>query len=242
MIKTLIGVNCLQNIDSKVYSSHCQFWFRTKQHYPEDQFFFYTPNRMSIDRMRNEAAKIAMEAECDYLMFIDDDVIVHPDTFKSLYECNLDIVMAHTYIRGYPYPPMAFKFNDNGELPYFKNYKDFIDSSGIYACDAVGFSCVLIKTWLFKTIPPPYFITGSANTEDIYFCLKAKDVIGESVTIGVDTKVPTAHRVDNYYITEENVERLRRLNEAEDPSILVNQNTAWRTFEEVEENIAICFG
>ena len=83
-MKILVGVNTLTSVDQLVYLSHCQFWTRTVKQYPNDEFMFFAPHRMSIDNMRNASVKVALQHNCDYLLFIDDDVIVEPHTFKSL--------------------------------------------------------------------------------------------------------------------------------------------------------------
>jgi hypothetical protein len=172
-MKTLIGINTLSTIDSQVYSNHCQFWFRLAKQFPEDQFALFTPARASIDRMRNTSAKVALENNYDYLMFIDDDIFVPFDAYKKLREANYDVAAGHVIIRGYPFNSMIFKVEDN-KLIF---YKDLEGKEGILDCDAVGFSCCLIKVALLKKMTVPFFITGTFHTEDVYFCMKARDEV-----------------------------------------------------------------
>jgi hypothetical protein len=225
-MKTLICVNTLTEIDSSVYAGHCNFWFRLGRK-TTDEFFFYTPHRTSIDRARNTAAQMALEQECDFLMFIDDDVILHVDTYQRLKDAAADIAMAHTVIRGYPFDNMAFK----GEwevtkagseriktLTFFNDWKDFLDTDGRYEADAVGCSCVLIKCELLKKLHKPYFVTSSSAgmTEDVYFCLKAKETLGKSnVRIIVDSTIATGHLMDKQIVTEANRDLLKQFAEAE---------------------------
>jgi hypothetical protein len=186
-MKTLVLVNTLSSVNPYIYSNHCAFWAKTKEQFPKDEFFFFTPPRMSIDMARNHAAKAALANECDYLLFIDDDVLILPETFKSLHEVassGYDSVGGLVIIRGYPFHVMAFK-RENGELPYFDDLptvwgdkvypllKDPVtQDDGLVA---MGFSCTLIKTSLLRRVSPPYFVTGPRNTEDVYFYLKAKE-------------------------------------------------------------------
>lgn len=187
-MKTLIGVNTLSNIDSQVYSNHCQFWFRTARRFPEDDFALFTPVRSSIDRMRNIAAKVAMESDFDYLMFIDDDVFIPTDAFSKLVVENKDIIAGHVVVRGYPFEPMVFKY-DEGKLTFFSDIDKY---RGVVDCAAVGFSCCLIKVSLLKKMTPPFFVTGPHNTEDVYFCVKAKMEVPD-VTIAVNLAVECGH-------------------------------------------------
>lgn len=218
-MKTLVGVNTLENVSSFVYSSHCKLWLEMKKQYPEDEFLFFTPYRMSIDNMRNQAAKIALEHNCDYLMFIDDDVVVRPDTYKSLRGADKDIIMALTYVRGEPFHPMFFRdlkteIDPNGKKRLNLGFHDEeyweINEDGLIKTGAVGFSCVLIKVDLLKALSPPWFVTGPGHTEDVYFCIKCRSELEPEPTIYVDTKVPTGHMLMPEMVSRDNVERLRK--------------------------------
>jgi len=194
MSKVLVAVNVLDTVSSQVYGSHCQEWFRMGRNNTDDQFILFHPNRLSIDNARNQAAIYAQMYECDYIYFVDDDMILTPNTYSSLKACNADIAQALTYIRSYPFNMMAFRNSENHKLDYFNNWQDFVDYQGNVECEAVGFACVLIKTSLFKKIQPPYFVTGVGVTEDVYFCLKLRQSIEANyLRIVVDTKVPTSH-------------------------------------------------
>jgi hypothetical protein len=136
------------------------------------------------------SAKFALENEYDYLLFIDDDVIVPLDTFEKLLAVDADIAAGWVIVRGHPFPNMFYKYDpeEKGAL------RDYIieRGEGLYDVDAVGFSCCLIKCSLLKRVPAPWFVTGPFNTEDIYFCLKAKQNFPD-VTITVDASIECAH-------------------------------------------------
>lgn len=187
-MKILIGVNCLTNVEQIAYANHMQFFYRLGKEHPDWTIAINTPRRMSIDRMRNLSAKIALEMECDYLMFIDDDVIVPMGTLEALLAAESDIAAGWTIIRGHPFENMFFKFDENKHL---RNYV-IERGPGLVDVDAVGFSCALIKCDLLKKIKPPFFVTGPFNTEDIYFCVKARDT-DPKTTIVVDAGIETAH-------------------------------------------------
>ena len=209
LMRTLVLVNVLNSVNSYIYTNHIEFWSKTKELYPKshnNEFFLFTPPRMSVDMARNTAAKQAMMLECDYLMFIDDDVLIPPTSFDSLLKCDADIASGLVIIRGYPFNVMAFR-REGQNLPYFNDLPtveiEVGDGKGGYpvlkdpvtqddGLIAVGFSCALIKVGILKKIPQPYFVTGPRNTEDIYFCLKAKDSISE-LKISLATHVQCGH-------------------------------------------------
>jgi GT2 family glycosyltransferase len=222
MTRTLIGVNTLTSIDSLVYGNHIQFFTKTVKAYPNEQFITFMPRRMSIDMMRNTAARIAIDNDCKYLMFIDDDVLVPIDAYSKLRE-NLDhdycdVSAGVTIIRGYPYNIMAFRNpydnEDKNTLPCYNDYSEHI-SDGLVRCKAVGFSCVLIKVALLKKLTVPYFITGPNHTEDVYFCLKANNELGEDVRIVMNPELITGHLGGSSIITVNNRHLHREMDELE---------------------------
>jgi hypothetical protein len=219
-VKILIGINTLTMIDSQVYGNHMAWFYHLGRLREQKgwEIILYTPWRFSIDRMRNEAAKMALENECDYLMFVDDDMLVQLDTLEKLIEADKDIIMAHTYIRGYPFHPMCFK--NFSEIPndiQLKPYDDVIKDKGedgLTECDAVGFACCLIKCSMLKRLEQPYFVTTPNATEDVYFCLRCKIELGREISIFVDTRCPTGHAMDKEFVHEKTVHAHRAYVEA----------------------------
>lgn len=228
--RTLVAVNVLTQVDSDVYSSHNQFWYRIGKHFPNDKFYLYSPERTSIDNCRNYAAKMALEQECDYLLFIDDDMLLHENTYVSLRENierpNVDVVMALTYIRGYPFHPMCFIERDKEikeikSLDFYDDFQEHIDPlTHCVEVDAIGCACVLIKCDLISKLEPPYFVTTPHCTEDVYFCMKAKKTLGRNnVRMYVDCGVPTGHKGQKVVYNHLNIGHYRTLEESFNPKI-----------------------
>lgn len=223
MKKTLVCVNALTEIDQAVYLTHNQMWYRMGKDFPKDIFINYVPTRVSIDNARNYAAKVAMETECDYLYFVDDDMILHEKTYTSLRENiekpGIDAVMALTYIRSYPFRPMMFKASEitDNKITGLRLYDDFEDSIKEDYCvdvDAIGCACLLIKVDLIKKLEPPFFVTTPQMTEDVFFSLKAKNTLGkDNVKFLVDCGVPTGHLSDKITITHQTIKETRKFYE-----------------------------
>lgn len=225
-MKLFLGINVLEHISARPYLSHLSFMGDCHKDFPGIQIYTYTPYRCSIDRMRNESARMALEFECDYLMFIDDDVIVESHTLKSLINANADIAMAETYVRGMPFNAMFFTYVD-GKLEHLNEYEHLVDEQGLIRVDAVGFSCVLIKCDLLRKLSTPYFVTGPNFTEDVYFCVKAQHELGkDNVSMVVDTKVPTGHEMMPGIVTRDNVKLLRQFTADEDKAIKLGDTKA----------------
>jgi glycosyltransferase involved in cell wall biosynthesis len=228
-IKVCILVNTLQNVNSFVYSNHIHFFTYTAKTRPDIEFVFFTPHRMSIDNARNTAADIAMKSKSDYLMFIDDDVLIPKDSLIKLLEANKDIICGLGCIRGIPFNVMAFRWKEFGEkhddriheedtkmLTYYNNIplddkcleghaKFDVNCTPCHSaklkeiveCDAIGFSCALIKTDVLPMLTEPYFVTGKHHTEDVYFCMKVKSELDPAPGIFIHTGVQWGHMLNS---------------------------------------------
>jgi len=219
-MKFLIGINNLSTIDQYVYANHIQLFFRLGRN-TEHEFMLCNPRRMSIDRMRNEAAKIAMDTEADYLVFMDDDVLVPFDAIQQLlkYVDICDVIAGVTHIRGYPFEPMIFNFTNDEyrKNTFVTDYKEKA-VSGFLLCDAVGFSLCLIKVSLLRKMRPPFFVTTPNQTEDVFFCVRAKEQIPD-VRIGVNTELKTQHSLGSDFVGPDSVDLWREFTEKRYPEI-----------------------
>lgn len=221
--KILILVNTLSSVNAFIYSNHCQFWTRTVKDFPDFEFIFLTPYRMSIDMARNLAAKQALALNCDYLMFIDDDVLIPADTFKKLYEAEKDVIAGLGCIRGFPFDNMIFKEHIREEVSKTAQGEVILDSEGkeiilqhrelsfynelpknedgslveLVECGAVGFSCCLLNMDVLRLLEPPYFITLPSCTEDVYFCNRLIEELTPTPTIFCHTGVQWGHMLNS---------------------------------------------
>lgn len=228
MSKTLLAINTLTSVGSQPYASHLNLAFRMGK--TGDEFLLFNGWRVSIDRFRNQAAQIALQQDCDYLMFLDDDVLVPKDTYARLKAWDLDVITPVVYIRGFPFKPMFFQGIQTPQglgldlfpLDWRESAKEQISSDGLLKVVAVGFSCCLIKVSLLKKIQPAWFVTGTNHTEDVYFCMKATNTLqetGQIPTIGVDTTLNAGHMLDPEFVTEESVNHLREFYRSMDPNL-----------------------
>ena len=196
--KICIATNIF-NIDPVPYASHMSMWYRIGKNLPEWDVIFAGPWRMPIDVARNKACEIALDAECEYLFFYDDDMVMDPDIVEKLLKRvekkEIHIIAGLCYIRGYPYAPMIFRFRDSDKLGLFEYTEDDI-KDGLVSIDATGCACTMIDCELLRLTPKPWFVTGIENhTEDVYFMTKVKDYV-EGVKIYLDTETECGHMLD----------------------------------------------
>lgn len=219
-----IAICTMASISNKAYSTHLTFAYRLAADNPGWKFLLFTPYRMTIANFRTASAKAALDTKSEYLMFVDDDAVLihhHSSLFKALKDKidndeNKHIIMPVSYVRGYPFPPMFFKWvkdpdlmTEGKGLTFYTDFKEQpVNEDGLLEVAAIGCHTCLIKTEVFKGMEEPYFMTGMYNTEDVYFCMKCRDYI-ENIGIYVDITLHASHLLDPLYVNDENVETLR---------------------------------
>lgn len=223
----VIAICSLTRISNKPYATHLQFTYRLAKDNPEYSFVLYTPYRMSISNFRDSAASFALELEADYLMFLDDDAVLHkhPSMFKMLKDKidddeNKHIIMPVTYVRGYPFEPMFFNWVKDEELikegkglDFYRDFKEQkVDERNLLEVAAIGCHTCLIKTEVFYALDKPYFLTSTNNTEDVYFCMKCRDYI-KNIGIYVATDIYSGHLLDPLWVDDDNVEIMKEFYE-----------------------------
>jgi len=132
-----------------------------------------------IDRARNELVKDALKDGCDYILFIDSDIIMPKGSIDKLIDMNTDIASGLYFAKAKPYLPVArvIKNTRHFYLEDFE-YNQIMDVAG------VGMGLCLIKTDVFKKLSYPYFKLEWRNdpelgqyqiAEDLYFCEQARE-------------------------------------------------------------------
>lgn len=216
-MRIVVCTNTLTEIQQPAYANHCQFWFRLGRSYPHIDFTFFAPPRMTIDRCRNAAAKMAIERNADYLLFLDDDVLVPPNHgLQQLLDCDADIAAGKVCVRGYPFNYMVFDKKPGALDGLFIAAE--LPNEGIRDTDAVGFSFCLIRVSLLRELHEPWFVTGTNNTEDIYFCKRAREVF-PSLSIKVNCACTCGHILWPEILTENNRDAYKTYMESLNPSL-----------------------
>jgi hypothetical protein len=222
--KIVIGINSLAMSSYPAYSNHIGLFYRLGiwANKGGHEICLVNPARMSIDRMRNLCARTAIQIGAKYLLFIDDDVLVPPENLlDKLIAVDADIVAGDVIIRGYPFDHMGFTGDRNGLYPISDLAKEIKkQKSDILTVGAVGFSLCLIKTEVLKKVSQPWFMTGYANTEDIAFCLKAKDFIPD-LKVRFHTGITCGHILWEEIITSGNRNDYKKYFETQNPLLLV---------------------
>jgi 2-polyprenyl-3-methyl-5-hydroxy-6-metoxy-1,4-benzoquinol methylase len=138
----------------------------------------YLHTIIPLDRSRNEIVEYAKKDNCDYLFFIDSDIIIGEGQLNKLLSHNKDAISGVYYRKVIPYEPLPRK-------KVAKNLYRPIEFDGdeIFEIDGTGFGCFLLKMDIFDKIPYPWFEFKYICTngkwgqpsEDLLFCQKLQD-------------------------------------------------------------------
>jgi glycosyltransferase involved in cell wall biosynthesis len=153
----------------------------------EHQVNLYTSMGTLIFDQRNNMVESALEEGADYVLFIDADMRFPRDTLERLIVHGKGIIGVNATTRSSPVKATAktLEIEADGTC----NWKQISskNKTGIQKADGIGCGVMLIsketlnamvKPWFFFELLPENKLLG----EDIYFCIKAKDV-------GVDTYI-----------------------------------------------------
>jgi len=164
------------------------------------------------DRAREYLVNTAIDAKCDYLMFVDADTITPEITFGMLYPQMLKtkaaLISGHYYRRGFPFTSHWSRRISSGV-----SYVESTPHSGTTEIDCCGLGCALVDMKFVSLMSKPFFkiaqnSKGDTIWEDAYFCKKIQDVGGK---IFATSDVRCGHLYTRTVICDGNADNLRRL-------------------------------
>ncbi len=160
----------------------------------------YSPDGMEVGEARNHIVEQALADGVEWLFFLDYDIIPPSHALIKMLDLlqNSDdkfhIAAGVYYLKQVPSYPLIMV---EGWKYAFEDW----EAGDLIKADAAGMGCTLInmevfrkmeKPW-FKTCPgysPKTFAPQSKLTEDVYFCMKAKEA---GFNLVVDTSIQCGH-------------------------------------------------
>ena len=196
-IKVMIGEPSQGHVDVIAHDNRKDMFFEMARLERESKFRFFsgTTGRMMVTFARDTLADEAMKQGCDWVLFIDDDMIVPKKMFTALarHMDHADIIVPLCFQRVHPYKPVIYKttLHDNDGKPYFDNhhYLDYPPNS-VFEVGTAGFGVALVKMEVFRKMPTPWFFSNTSVGEDIYFCIRAKQL---GFKILCDSRIKIGH-------------------------------------------------
>lgn len=159
---------------------------------------------------RNDLVQIAIKQGCDYIFWLDSDMMFPPDAlvrmFKSLE--HGDIVSGLYFRRVAPFTPVIYdKLDIDDTGCHYTEPKDIPD--GIFEVAGCGFGCVLMPTDIMLDVIEKYgspFTPINGIGEDLSFCWRARQL---GFKIVCDPDIPLGH-VGHHVITRELYEAVKQ--------------------------------
>lgn len=192
--KILIGMPCIGDIPPKTFLSI----MHTRIPY---QVAWEIPERTLPDIARNNIADLAVAHGFDFVWFLDNDMVYEDsDILIKLLNHNVDVVGVQAHTRLSPFFPCVFK--RSGVLYETIDVYD----KGLVEVDAIGASCMLVKTEVFRKVPRPFeFIpvrlmglNKDRIGEDVGFCRRIKEA---GFKVYVDSDIDIWHIGENMLIS-----------------------------------------
>lgn len=136
---------------------------------------------MPFDAGRNSVAAQALSVGCEWVFFLDDDVIAPADTVARLMRHGKKICSGLYFRRSPPLAPVAMQLERESGMPKWIPIPKA--DAGLIQCDYVGAGCLLIHRSVFEKLPKPWFKWQADNeslppnqriSEDFHFCKGAR--------------------------------------------------------------------
>ena len=160
-----------------------------------DIIYHYVGSCVVYDAREN-IINFARGKECDYVLFIDSDMVVQEDTIlrmvKIFETSDAHLVSGMAFKRIPPFQPCWYtkaSYDIKTFTPYQESPVEFPDE-GIMQVEGVGMACCMIKMSLFDKIEKPYFFPLPNAGEDLSFCYKARKA---KANMYVDLSINTGH-------------------------------------------------
>lgn len=159
---------------------------------------------------RNDLVQIAIKQGCDYIFWLDSDMMFPPDVLARMFEDlkHGDIVSGLYFRRVAPFTPVIYdKLDIDDTGCHYTEPKDIPD--GIFEVAGCGFGCVLMPTDIMLDVLEKYgspFTPINGIGEDLSFCWRARQL---GFKIVCDPDIPLGH-VGHHVITRELYEAVKQ--------------------------------
>ena len=190
-MKILIAVPTFENIQPEVFKAI----YNLKS---EHELHFDYVRGYDCAQARNEIGKIAQAGNYDYVLMVDSDTIIPPNTIDLMLDTPVDICLGVCPRKNTKNGKSAIVKLDAPE--YLDNYYYSELPEEKTRVKGGGFACALVKTTVFTELDYPWFqyVTNedwSTLSEDYYFCQNANLF---EIEIWMDPRVRCGH-LARYY-------------------------------------------
>src|SRR3990167_9531977 len=141
-MKIAIGISSNRNIKAKTVQSLLQMVLAS----PYEFKIIMATEGHTIAENRSYIVIQALKAKCDYLLFVDDDMVFEADILDRLLEHKKEVIGVVSYSRMLPLMPTVKLLEEDKEIP-----------NELFKCEIVGTGLLLIDMNVFDKIEKPWF-------------------------------------------------------------------------------------
>lgn len=146
---------------------------------------------------RESLVKHAIENNYDYILMVDSDMVLPPNTLIELLntlDAGFDLATGLIFKRSYPFQPCFYSKariseKDGKFIPQLEGIIKW-NVGEIYPIEACGMACCLIKVECLKELETPLFYPFPDIGEDITFCIKFRQ---KGFKLGLNTNIDVGH-------------------------------------------------
>lgn len=145
-----------------------------------------------ISENRNAISSHALKINADWVLYLDDDHILHQQTLMRLLEADKDVISAHYTQRQPVFNSVAFDFEREDGTFHWKRLES--SERGLVKVAAAGAGCFLVKTKVLRALDEPYWTLGQIHPaswgDDLHFCSRVRKA---GFDIWLDLENPVGH-------------------------------------------------
>jgi len=128
-----------------------------------DTYLFFDSSTILLNQ-REKLIENAKDIKCDYVLWLDSDMMFPSTTALRLLAHNKDIVACNYLKRSKPLKTVAYT-----DLTNWDSWLPLEPKDDLVKVEGVGMGCMLMKTEIFSSLQKPYFeFTYKGDTQDWY--------------------------------------------------------------------------
>ena len=211
--RILLASPCYGKVDPEILDDWMRFAYHCGRRLTDYEFFIGIKTKSEQFRARNMIVEGAQQHNCDWILMLDDDMVIdcnergHEayDFLKKLLSHDKDICGALYYQRGGECSPVLMaKLGEKG----YRFLRDDEITHGLQKVDVAGGGCLLVKTRVFDRITYPYFAPEYEFGTDVQLCRKATE---KGFEVWADTSIELGHLLnEKAVVTNRNRHQFKR--------------------------------
>lgn len=210
--KILVGIPSWDGVVAEAQKGVFGMAYYCGRHMPEYDLAILPITKKEQFRARNNIMDAAIANDFDYVLMLDDDMVIPHNLLHRLIAHEKDVTGALYYQRGGQYHPVIMRRIHQERGQHGAHFISQVDpmittNRGLHQVDVIGGGCMLFKTEVFKKIIQPYFATESGLGTDLAICGRLRDA---GVEIWCDTSIELGHVGDKKIITSRSVSLAER--------------------------------